>query len=319
MKRKHYISAVILALLGGLLAAVYGNYRDDVTTARERIQAGSRLARTACGQIEYGVTGEGPPVLMVHGAGGGFDQGLDFGEGLARRGFRVIAVSRFGYLRTPLPEDPSAAAQADAHACLLDTLGISRVAVIGGSAGAPSSLQLALRHPARVSALVLLVPALYVPRPEGAPSVKPAPGTQLLFETALRSDFVYWAAFHLAREAVIEGLLATRPAVVEAASEAERARVRRLLTHILPVSSRRLGLLNDAAVTSSIPRYELEQVGVPVLAISVEDDLFGTYEAARYTASQIPGAKFIGYAAGGHVWVGHHVEVLDRIEDFFKR
>ena len=41
---------------------------------------------------------------MVHGAGGGFDQGLELGD-FARAGFRVIAVSRFGYLGTPLPAD----------------------------------------------------------------------------------------------------------------------------------------------------------------------------------------------------------------------
>lgn len=41
-------------------------------------------------------------------------------------GFRTIAVSRFGYLGTPLPADPSPAAQADAYAALLDALGIQR-------------------------------------------------------------------------------------------------------------------------------------------------------------------------------------------------
>jgi hypothetical protein len=59
------------------------------------------------------------PVLVVHGAGGGFDQGLHFGAPLAAKGFQVIAMSRFGYLRTPLPAEASAAAQADGHVCLL--------------------------------------------------------------------------------------------------------------------------------------------------------------------------------------------------------
>jgi hypothetical protein len=38
------------------------------------------------------------------------------------------------------------------------------------------------------------------------------------------------------------------------------------------------------------------------------DDRFGTYNGARYTAEHIPGARFIGYASCGHVWVGHHKE-----------
>ena len=48
----------------------------------------------------------------------------------------------------------AAAAQADAHVCLLDALGIRRAAVMGGSAGAPSALQMAIRHPDRVSAML---------------------------------------------------------------------------------------------------------------------------------------------------------------------
>jgi CubicO group peptidase (beta-lactamase class C family) len=51
-------------------------------------------------------------------------------------GFRIIAPSRIGYLRIPLPQDASPAAQADAYACLLDALNISKVAVVGVSAEA---------------------------------------------------------------------------------------------------------------------------------------------------------------------------------------
>src|SRR5689334_7090573 len=132
--------------------------------ARARISQGSRIATSRCGPIEYAETGQGPPVLVVHGAGGGFDQGLELGEDLARAGFRVIAPSRFGYLRTPLPADASAEAQADAHACLLDALGIARAPVFGVSAGGPSSLQFCLRHPDRCKAMILLVPLAYPAR-----------------------------------------------------------------------------------------------------------------------------------------------------------
>ena len=274
------------------------------------------MARTACGPIEYATVGEGPPVLVVHGAGGGFDQGAHFGKPLAAKGFRVIAMSRFGYLRTPLPADASAAAQADAHACLLDALAISRAAVIGASAGAPSAMQLALRHPERVDALVLMVPAAYVPRPRDAAAVTTPPGTQLLFDTALRSDFLFWAAIRVARDTVIRAILATPPALVENASAGEKARVEEMMHRILPVSPRRLGLLNDAAVTSAISPYPLERIAVPTLAISATDDLFGTFDVAHYTAQRIPDARFIGYPSGGHVLVGHHDEAIGEISAF---
>lgn len=308
------VALAIGLFVGGLSAWTYTTCHRDIEQARARVASGSRIAETACGPIEYAVVGDGPPLLAIHGAGGGYDQGLDLAGALPARGFRVIAVSRFGYLQTPLPDDATAAAQADAHACLLDALDIPRAAVLGASAGSPSSVQFALRHPDRVTALVLLVPALYVPRGEDAPSLRTPSGTEFLFDTALKSDFVFWAALRVARRTMLEAILATPPERVDEASAAEQARVAEILAHILPVSPRRLGLLNDASVTSSLERYPLERLTTPTLIVSAEDDLFGTYDVARYTAGQIPGARFIGYAEGGHILVGHHEDLMAEIE-----
>ena len=305
------------AVVAGLGAATYF-YQGDIQQARARVSSGSLIALTPCGPIEYAVAGDGPPVLVVHGAGGGFDQGIELSAPLIEQGFRIIAMSRFGYLRTPLPHDASPAAQADAHACLLDTLGIERVAVIGGSAGAPSSLQFALRYPERITALVLLVPATYVPRPNDAPPVNTPPGLELLLDTAMRSDILFWAVSTFARETAIRTILATPPAVVMQASNAEQARVQQILDHIQPISQRRPGLLNEAAVIPSLQRYDLERITVPTLTIGCADDLFGTYDGARYTAEQIPGARFVDYPDGGHLWVGHQQEVMQEIVRFFR-
>lgn len=311
------------AIFAGLPAAafallIFAGYQGDLREARGRVASGSRATETPCGPIEYAEAGTGRPVLVVHGAGGGYDQGLAFAAPLAAGGFRVIAMSRFGYLRTPLPEDASAAAQADAHACLLDALAIRRASIIGASAGAPSSMQFALRHAERTAALVLLVPAAYVPRPGGAPPLTTPRGTQFLFDTALRSDFLFWAAPRIARDTVIRTLLATPPDVVAAASPAEQARVAQMIDHVLPVSARRPGLVNDAAVTSALPRYELERIAAPTLVVSARDDLFGTFDGARYSAEHIPGARFIGYPDGGHLWVGHHEELMSELSAFLR-
>jgi len=311
--------AILIGLLfTGLYALVYSNYQRDLYQARERISVGSKIAETTCGQIEYADAGTGSPVLLVHGAGSGYDQSREASAVLVQNGFRVISMSRFGYLRTPLPADASAAAQADAHACLLDALNILRTAVVGVSAGAPSSMQFALRYPKRTIALVLLVPVAYVPRPDGAPSMQTPPGFQFMFDTALQSDFLFWAAPRLARQTVVSAILATPPAVVERANAEERAQIAQVLEHILPISPRRLGLLNDAAVTFSLPRYELERIATPTLILSVADDLFGTYEGALYSAEHIPHARFISYPSGGHLFVGHQKAVMSEIAAFLK-
>jgi pimeloyl-ACP methyl ester carboxylesterase len=307
-----------LAIAAVAIAVTYLVYRRDIDRSFERISTGSQIVQTPCGPIEYASVGEGDPLLVVHGAGGGFDQGMDIAKGLAASGMRVIAMSRFGYLRTPLTADASAAAQADAHACLLDALGLKRVAIFGVSAGAPSSMQFALRHPERCAALVLMVPAAYVPRAGGGPSLKTPPGTEFLFDTALRSDFLFWTAIRLAPRTAIGSILATPPEVVDKADADEQARVAQLLDHILPVSLRRKGLVNDAAVVSALPRYELERIQAPTLLISVADDRFGTFEPARYTAEHIPGARFIGYPTGGHMLAGHGKEAMAEIAAFLK-
>ena len=321
MAGKRFRRIVAVIVFGAVLAALGTTaycYQRDLQRARDRLAAGSEIADTPCGPIEYATAGAGTAVLIVHGAGGGFDQGLELGAPLVERGFRVIAMSRFGYLRTPLPADASPAAQADAHACLLDALGIRRIAVLGASAGAPSAMQLALRHPQRLTALVLMVPAAYVPRPGGAPALTRPRGPPWILDVGLRSDFLFWAMSRLAHRVMIRAVLGTPPELVDRASPAERVRIEQMLDHILPVSPRRFGLLNEGVVVPALPRYPLEQIHTPTLIISAADDLYGTYEPARYTAAHIPGARFVGYSSGGHLLVGHQPEVTDELVRFLK-
>ncbi len=51
---------------------------------------------TMAGPLEYAIAGGGPPLMMIHGTGGGFDQGLLFAHGLRDAGFQIVAPSRFG-------------------------------------------------------------------------------------------------------------------------------------------------------------------------------------------------------------------------------
>jgi pimeloyl-ACP methyl ester carboxylesterase len=83
-----------------------------------------------------------------------------------------------------------------------------------------------------------------------------------------------------------------------------------MLDNILPVSARAEGLLSDTAVGKHLAPAPLEAIDVPTLIVSARDDRYGTYASAQYTASGIAGAKFIGFDAGGHTWVGHNDEVM---------
>ncbi len=308
---------LIVALTFGLVVLgliIAWRFQIGIESARARVAHGSTIVATPCGQIEYQEAGQGVPLLTVHGSGGGFDQGMVFAAPLARRGIRVIAMSRFGYLRTPMPADDSAVAQAAAHVCLMDALNIPQAAFLGGSAGAPSVLQMAIRHPDRVSALILVAPLAYKP-PTAANSAPPmAPWVEKTMMTVIGSDFLFWSAVHLARGQMIDTVLATPPALLANASASEQARIDAMLDEILPVSARAAGLRSDSAVGRALRPSPLWLVRAPTLIIAARDDRYGTYASAQYTARGITGARFMGFESGGHTWVGHNAEVMSAIE-----
>ena len=295
------------------LAASWVGFTADLDRARARVRSGSSLVATRFGLMEYADAGSGAAILAIHGTGGGFDQGMELGQHFAGAGLRVIAPSRFGYLRSAFPDDPSSENQADAFVDLLDELGIDRVAVIGVSAGALSAIAFAIRHPERCAALVALVPAGYAPnRPPVRP---PSAVAEWIIEHGLKSDLLFWAGITFAEDAMIGTLLATDPALLRNAAGPEADRARRILRDILPVSERERGLLNDAKLAGSPAPMKLEAISAPTLAVSLEDDRFQTLAAARHLAESIPNARLLTFPEGGHVWVGHNDEVIAAINE----
>jgi 2-hydroxy-6-oxonona-2,4-dienedioate hydrolase len=311
--QRRELLAVFWTAFAVVIVLVWWRFESNIAAAHARVGQGSVVIDTPCGPIEYQEAGTGAPLLAVHGSGGGFDQGMAFAGNLANKGIRVIAMSRFGYLRTPMPSDSSAVAQAAAHVCLLDALGIRQAAIMGGSAGAPSALEMAIRHPARVSALILLAPLAYKPPTEANSAPPLVPFVENLMMAVIGSDFLFWSAIHLARNSLIRTVLATPPELLHAASAKEQARINAMLDNVLPVSARASGLLSDSAVGKFLLPAPLEKVRAPTLIIAARDDGYGTYASAQYTASKIAGAKFIGFETGGHTWVGHDDEVMTAI------
>jgi pimeloyl-ACP methyl ester carboxylesterase len=299
-------------------AWLYLDFAKDIRASRERLEGVSKIIDTKSGPIEYAESGTGPVVLVVHGAGGGFDQGLELAGPIAARGFRVIAMSRFGYLRTPMPADASVTAQAQAHLDLLDALGVKKAAIFGVSAGGPSALQFAVSYPERCNALILMVPLAYRP-PELAASIpRPSPYTERILMTLVGSDFAFWFGTKFTPNLVAWTVLGTPSEIINAASEDEQHRAALFAQHILPISRRVTGIFHDATISDSLKRLNLESVKSPALLISARDDLYGTFASTEYTAKVIPGAKFIAYETGGHMLIGHVAEVSAEIESFLK-
>ncbi len=315
MTTRHNRASATAAITAAATAFAVTAYQKDIRAARRRIESEGQLTDLPQGPIEFGESGDGPAVLVIHGAGGGFDQGLDLGRELVGDGYRIVAPSRFGYLGTPLPRDASAEAHADAHCRLLDALKLGRVPVVGISAGGPSAMQFCLRHPDRCAALILVVPLAYPAKGVGAGP--PSPWFQAMLTAISSSDVVFWAATKIARAALIKKILGTPIEVVRRAKPADRALIEKLLRDILPISRRIAGLRNEGAVAATLThRYPLDQIRIPTLIIGPEDCGYGTYLSCLDIAAHIAGARLVTFATGGHLLVGHSAAVRAEIDDF---
>ena len=128
-------------------------YRHDMRRAWDRINSfPAQRLQTRLGFIQYADQGEGLPLLVSHGVLGCHVDTVDsWWADLTGPGFRVIGPSRFGYFGSTLPSGATPAGQADGYALLLDHLGVDRAVVIAFPAGSGSALELARRHPRRVT------------------------------------------------------------------------------------------------------------------------------------------------------------------------
>lgn len=312
-RRNLLVGIAGLALAGGAYATAA--YRGAITASDDRLALRSSVIETSAGALEYAIAGDGPPVMMIHGTGGGFDQGLLFAHRLRESGYRIVAPSRFGYLRSAFPDDASPAHQADVLVELLDHLGIRRLPVIGGSAGALSAAEFALRHPNRCSHLVFLVPAANL---TGRDPVDFTAFQRVAVDLVLGSDVAFWTLSSLAPGQMIRTLLATDPALLGEVAPDERRRADLILRGLMPISRKSDGLRTDAfwAGAPSATRYR--DITAPTLILSFEDDLFGTAATARRLAERIPDARLRLWPDGGHIWLGHDDAVAREIAAFLE-
>jgi pimeloyl-ACP methyl ester carboxylesterase len=190
-----------LGVMGALtltaLAIILVPFWQDMRAARSRLAAiPTSIYQSKYGDIQYRVVGKGPAVLISHGITGGVDQA----EYLVTRyrnidqRYRVIYLSRFGYLKSSLPENATPRLQAGAYKELLDHLGINRVTIVGNSAGGASAMWFAIDYPERTNGLILISSAVPGPQPDPIPKL------------AREHDLIYWAAIKFAPNTLL-GLL----------------------------------------------------------------------------------------------------------------
>jgi len=303
---------ILLLVIGAALAFVGWQYQRDMRATEAQLAGSARVIQTGFGPVAFSEGREGATVLAIHGAGGGHDQGALLARAFLPDGTRWIAPSRFGYLGSSLPADLSIAAQADAFAELLDGLGIERVTVIAMSGGVPPTLQFAIRHPERTQALVLLSLAPYAPL---TAEEQDLPVPIWLYDALFATDLPLWAVLRLSPRALAP-IFDARPELTAQMTANEAAFLDAMIAAFLPVTQRRAGLANEGAAIDPAHPIDPGAIRAPVLIVHARDDRLTPVATAHFTAKGIPGAEALIFDTGGHLLLGHHAEVRERIAAF---
>lgn len=299
---------VLVLVLAAALRAGLRRYAVDDRALRAKLVAGSRTLVTPRGEVEVAISGEGPAVLVSHGAAGGHDQGQALSRAIGGA-FTFVTPSRAGYLRTPVEVAGTPREQAAAYVALLDALAIRRAAIVGVSAGGMSAVRFALDHPERCAALVLVSAVarrLAVPPRLGA-----------LSAVILRLDPLVWLLSRVPLPLAL--LLAGMPRSGRdrVAGDPEAEALLRGVMLPLPLPLRWPGMENDLRQSSALEATPLEDVAVPTLVVHGRADQIVPFGYGRELAERIPGAEFVPVEEGDHVClITHRAELGPRIRAF---
>ncbi len=276
-----------------------------------------KAAKTALGLVEYAEIGEGPVVVALHGAMGGYDQSLILAQTVGNANYRYLAVTRPGYLGTPLSSGKSSEQQGDLIAALLDTLNIGKAGVMAVSGGGPGALQFALRHPARCAGLVLVSTC--------AGKVD----NRIPFSFKIMKPLAHWpwiakmfrkkAERNL--EAVARRSIRDPEILAHTIHDADTWPLfaTLLLSTFDRMGQRLDGTENDIQITRATT-YPLEKLNVPVLIVhGTLDPLLPFAVHAKMFANRLPNAELLAVTGGEHVAIfTHRNQVKAKVEDFMQ-
>jgi pimeloyl-ACP methyl ester carboxylesterase len=307
-KAKHGMDGAIEPLLQFEHSIFSRRRRGTRMTTSATDETPPTVTVTGTGPITWRSVGTGPTVVSLHGVLGGHAQGLAALRFLAGSGFRVLAPSRPGYSGTPLSVGASIGQQADALAGLLDALDIDRVTVSGASAGGPTALQFAVRHPDRVVGLVLFSAVT------AAPETPPGRLVEAMFANRLTFGL-------MARLTAIDALERSRTRrFVRSLSTYSRKEIREEVERLLadPTLREQLqslfpesraawreavaGAGNDIHQTGTMGPLPFGDVRCPTLVVhGTADGSPATFAGAEAAARAIPGATLYPVPGGWHM------------------
>lgn len=295
------------------LIVILVKFKKDLSTNREKINSIKSLTYKSIDyNVEYSLEGSGPTILISHGVTGGIDQSIGLSNMYLGPGYRYLYLSRFGYLKSSFPDNPSAKLQAKAYKDLLDHLGIDSVFILGNSAGGTSAIHFAIDYPERCKGLILVSSAV----PGNTKALPPEPIMKVVFGC----DFIYWTTIKLFGRNMLKMFV---PEAVD--SKLTKSQRKDLINDILlsgfPISYRTRGVLFDTYISNASIDEEIpfESIQSPALVIHAVDDPAPPIEGARKISTRIPDCNLLTFNEGGHLILNHEQEIKRNIRLFIFR
>jgi pimeloyl-ACP methyl ester carboxylesterase len=263
----------------------------------------------------YFEAGTGPVLLLVHGNITTFRSWRRIAEEF-RTTHRVLAVSLPGYAGTSPLAETRLDSLVSFVAAFLDAMSADRAIVVGHSAGGLIAATFALRHPERVTRLVLVDSAGL-----GRAAIPTLVAGSLLPERAV--DLIA-AALVLPGSVVPRTLLSVlqlrRPWRVTI--EEWRDQIRDTESRTLLATSFRMARM-AVGPTGQRSRYtvarRLGDLSMPILVIwGLTDEVFPIWQAVR-AVRRIPRGRLAVLVSAGHVgYLDSHVEFIDALSPFVR-
>ena len=303
---------VFLIIVVSLIALFVSYYRFFKFSLVNDLNGHSKIAETKLGPIEYKIIGDKGPILMsIHGSPGGHDQNI-----ISSDAFRILILSRPGYLRTPLGVGKTPAEQATAYSELLDVLGIQKVVVMGISGGGPSSMEFAAKFPEKTLGLIAFEAVSY-----SEDYANKFPDDESMMNG---SDFSMWAGLYsmsfLGTKKKAAMMLPNPKNRIRLTSNPKNvAKLKSMEWSIWPMSLRREGVVNDYQhfANLSIP---FEKINAPTLAIHGNEDINVDLAHARELIQKVQGSELRIIDEGDHMMMFTHAEEIDSlIKEFVLR
>lgn len=266
------------------------------------------------GTIEYQIhEGRGIPVLVIHGLMGGYDQGMQTGRTLLPGNQAFLSISRFGYLRSDVPAQPTPKNQCFAYQEVLDQHNLDQVLLLATSAGGGIAFQFALLFPERVAGIILVgsgYPAQETEIEKGPPGF-------------IYRDWIFqFMLNHM--QGTLRKMFGISKEEYARADSFEQQLLSTVFRGLLPVNPRRAGILNDTEVTNRdltthAAAYPLEEISAPFLVLHARDDPMAKSQIMENAVQRLSSVKKIVYEDGGHLLFGHQKENKKYINKFIQK